>query len=235
MPLYSLRTGGYHAAMTAQKALGYLRVSTKEQGDSRNGLDAQREEIVRFAEAKGYVLTDIAEEVASGGDGLDRRPVLQSILKRAAKGKVVVIVSKLDRLSRDVAFISGLMAKGVPFIVAELGDDVDPFVLHLFAALAEKERRMIGERTKRALAQLKAKGMLLGNRTNLAQAAEAGRLANASNADAFALRMRPTVERMLRSGMSLRACSRELNQQGTSTARGGAWTSKTVGNLIARW
>ena len=94
---------------------------------------------------------------------------------------------------------------------------------------------MIGERTRRALAQLKAKGVQLGNRTNLAQAAEAGRLSSMSNADTFALKMRPIVERMLNAGMSLRACSRELNEQGTSTARGGAWTSKTVGNIVARW
>ena len=88
---------------------------------------------------------------------------------RAARLKCPVIVSKLDRLSRDVAFISGLMARGVPFIVAELGADVDPFVLHLFAALGQKERQLISQRTKDALAPMVGTGRL-GNKTNLAQA-----------------------------------------------------------------
>src|SRR6187399_1765969 len=82
-----------------------------------------------------------------------------------------------DRLSRDVAFISGLMAQRVPFIVAELGTDADPFMLHLYAALAEKERRLISERTRAALPQRKAQGGSLGNRTNAAEAAEAGQRA----------------------------------------------------------
>jgi DNA invertase Pin-like site-specific DNA recombinase len=93
---------------------------------------------------------------------------------------VPVIVAKLDRLSRDVAFISGLMARGVLFIVAELGADVDPFVLHLYAALGEKERKLIGSRTKAALAALKAQGVVLGNQTNLHEAQAKGQATNAA-------------------------------------------------------
>ena len=94
----------------------------------------------------------------------------------ARQTKCPVLVTKLDRLSRDVAFIAGLMAQRVPFIVAELGADADPFMLHLYAALAEKERRQISERTRAALASRKMQGTKLGNPTNTRQAAAAGRV-----------------------------------------------------------
>ena len=98
-----------------------------------------------------------------------------------------MLVAKLDRLSRDVAFISGLMAQRVPFIVAELGADADPFMLHFYAALAEKERRLIGERTRSALAARKAQGARLGNPSNANLAAALGREAQVSQADQFAV------------------------------------------------
>jgi DNA invertase Pin-like site-specific DNA recombinase len=94
---------------------------------------------------------------------LDRRPQLAAALKAAKKAKCAVVVSKLDRLSRDVHFISGLMAHKVPFIVAELGSNVDPFTLHIYAALAQQERRMIADRTRAGLAAAKARGVKLGN------------------------------------------------------------------------
>jgi DNA invertase Pin-like site-specific DNA recombinase len=90
--------------------------------------------------------------------GYDRRPQLAAALAKARKAKAPVVVAKLCRLSRDVAFISGLMASRVPFIVAELGADADPFMLHIYAALAEKERALIADRTRAALAQKKAHG-----------------------------------------------------------------------------
>src|SRR5687767_14232222 len=96
-------------------------------------------------------------------------------LAEARKLKGCVLVAKLDRLSRDVAFIAGLMAQRVPFVVAELGADADPFMLHLYAALAEKERRLISERTKAALAARKGHGAQLGNRRNPGEAAARGR------------------------------------------------------------
>jgi DNA invertase Pin-like site-specific DNA recombinase len=217
------------------KIIGYCRVSTQEQGTSRNGIEAQRADLERFAAAEGYELVSVAEEVASGALDLSRRPVLMQALALARKHKCSVVVSKLDRLSRDVAFISTLMAKGIPFIVTELGADVDPFVLHLYASLAEKERRMIGVRTKQALAALKAKGVKLGNSTNLPTAAANGRAAIVAKADSFADGFRPTVARMLADKMSLQAIAREFNAQGTASARGGEWTAKTVSNLVARW
>ena len=126
------------------KAIAYLRVSTQEQGNSRLGLEAQRAAVQAFAQAEGIKLLDIVEEVASGGLDLNQRPILAAALAAAKKAKAYVLVAKLDRLSRSVALISGLMAQQVKFMVAELGADTDPFMLHLYAALAEKERRLIG-------------------------------------------------------------------------------------------
>ena len=148
-----------------EAAVAYYRVSTKQQQRSGLGIEAQRATVARFAEAEG--LTIIAEfveaETGKGADALDRRPQLAAALAAARTAKCSVLVSKLDRLSRDVAFVAGLMAQRVPFIVAELGRDADPFMLHLYAALAEKERRLIAERTKAALAVRKASGTRLGN------------------------------------------------------------------------
>jgi len=148
-------------------AIGYVRVSTAEQGKSGLGLEAQRAAIEAFALREGFVVSDWFTEVQSGkrvSDTLDERPQLQQALKLGKERKSPILVSKLDRLSRDVHFISGLMVQRVEFIVAELGRSTDPFMLHLFAALAEKERMLISQRTKAALAALKARGVKLGPR-----------------------------------------------------------------------
>jgi DNA invertase Pin-like site-specific DNA recombinase len=143
----------------------------------------------------------------------------------------VTVVAKLCRLSRDVAFISGLMAQRVPFIVAELGADADPFMLHIYAALAEKERGMIAERTRAALAQKKAQGALLGNRTNLAEAQAKGVVVNRATADAFAANVLPIVRQIKAAGATThRAIAAALNARGVRTARGGAWHDSTVRN-----
>jgi DNA invertase Pin-like site-specific DNA recombinase len=121
--------------------------------------------VTRFAESEGLVIIGefVEAETGKGSDALDRRPQLAAALAKPKAAKCCVVVSKLDRLSRDVAFVSGLMAQRVPFIVAELGRDADPFMLHLYAALAEKERRLISDRTRAALAAKKAQGARLGN------------------------------------------------------------------------
>ncbi|WP_353830583.1 recombinase family protein [Mesorhizobium sp.] len=126
------------------RAVAYYQVSTQRQGRSGLGIEAQRAAVARFAEAEGMIiLQEFTEiETGKGADAFDRRPQLTAALALARQFKCPVIVAKLDRLSRDVAFIAGLR---VPFIVAELGADADPFMLHLYAALAEKERRMISE------------------------------------------------------------------------------------------
>ena len=161
-------------------AVAYTRVSTAEQGRSGLGLEAQRSAIEAFAAREGIAIAAWFSEAQSGkrvSDTLAERPQLAAALEASKAAGAPVLVSKLDRLSRDVHFISGLMAHKVPFLVAELGADVDPFMLHLFAALAEKERAMISQRTKAALAALKARGVKLGpKKANTAAAHEATRL-----------------------------------------------------------
>jgi len=151
-------------AMT--RAVAYLRVSSREQGKSGLGLEAQREAIERFCDADGdLVITDWFTEIESGkrvSDTLAKRPQLAAALNRAKQLGGPVIVAKLDRLSRDVHFVSGLMVHGIEFIACELGRQSDPFMLHLFAALAEKERALISQRTTAALAALKRRGVKLG-------------------------------------------------------------------------
>jgi DNA invertase Pin-like site-specific DNA recombinase len=220
-----------------RQAVAYIRVSTGQQGKSGLGIEAQRAAIARFAAAEGCeLLAEVVEvETGKGSDALDRRPKLAEALGIARKAKAPVVVAKLCRLSRDVAFISGLMAQRVPFVVAELGADADPFMLHIYAALAEKERHLISDRTRAALAAKKAQGALLGNRTNLGAAQAKGTGAVKTAADAFAANVLPVVRQIQASGATTaRAIAEALNARGIRTARGGAWHDSTVRNLLAR-
>ena len=218
-------------------AVAYYRVSTQRQGRSGLGIEAQRAAVARFAEAEGItILQEFTEvETGKGADALDRRPQLAAALASARQAKCPVVVAKLDRLSRDVAFIAGLMAQRIPFIVAELGADADPFMLHLYAALAEKERRLISDRTRAALSSRKATGAKLGNPTNSAEAAAKGRVVSIREADRFAESVLPIVQAIQRSGVtSLAGIAIALNNRGVRTARGGQWQVSNVRNLLAR-
>ncbi len=220
-----------------REAVGYLRVSTKEQGAKGNGLEVQKETIQKFAKAEGFEIAEWYEDRVSGKgfkDALEKRPGLALALSHAKKLKRSVIVSKLDRLSRDVAFISSLMSEGVPFIVAELGVDTDPFILHLYAALSEKERRLISQRTKEGLARVKAKGKKLGNRTNLRKAQEKGIQTNKKHADQFASSVLPIIQTFQQQGLSQRAIVEELNTRKIPTSRGGSWHLPTLQNILKR-
>src|SRR5881392_2607819 len=157
---------------TMTPAVAYYRVSTARQGKSGLGIEAQKAAIQRFADAEEIELVGehVEVETGKGADALERRPELAAALAQARKAKCPGLVAKLDRLSRDVHFISGLMAHRVPFVVADLGADADPFMLHLYAALAEKERALISARTKAALSAKKASGIRLGNPHNLSLA-----------------------------------------------------------------
>jgi DNA invertase Pin-like site-specific DNA recombinase len=213
-----------------QQAIAYYRVSTARQGRSGLGIEAQRDAVVRFADTEQFELVDefIEVETGKGADALDRRPQLAAALATGRAKRCPVIVAKLDRLSRDVAFVAGLMAEKVPFIVAELGRDADPFMLHLYAALAEKERRLISERTQAALAAKRAQGVKLGNRTNLSDAARRGRDAATQAAKQFCASVWPIIAALQQSGITdLRGLADSLNARGVRTARGGRWQSPT--------
>jgi DNA invertase Pin-like site-specific DNA recombinase len=220
-----------------ERAVAYLRVSTRQQQRSGLGIDAQRAAIERFAAAESLAISAefIEFESGKGVDALDRRPQLAAALAAAKASKCSVVVAKLDRLSRDVAFVAGLMAQRVPFMVAELGRDADPFMLHLYAALAEKERRLIAERTKAALTAKKAAGARLGNPRNLDYAGSVGRAALIDAADQFACGLRPMVQAIRATGaITLASIAIELNRRGIRSARGGMWHRSSVRNLLER-
>jgi DNA invertase Pin-like site-specific DNA recombinase len=161
----------------------YIRVSTAKQGKSGLGLEAQRQAIARFAEAEGFqiVAEHVEVETGKGADALDRRPEPAAALAVARRHKCAVVVAKLDRLSRDAHFISGLMTHKVRFIVAELGPNTEAFMLHIYVAVAEQERRAIGDRTRAALAAAKARGTRLGN-PRLAEVRAKGSASNRAKA-----------------------------------------------------
>jgi DNA invertase Pin-like site-specific DNA recombinase len=218
-------------------AVAYYRVSTRQQQRSGLGIEAQRATVARFADAENLrIIAEYVEaETGKGADALDRRPQLAAALGQAKAAKCCVLVSKLDRLSRDVAFVAGLMAQRVPFIVAELGRDADPFMLHLYAALAEKERRLISERTKAALSIRKATGAKLGNPTNIGEAGRIGRSIQTAAADEHARGLLPALRAIRAEGaVTIGAVTRALNERKIPTARGLQWHVSTVANLLAR-
>ena len=222
--------------MADRAIITYIRVSTSQQGRSGLGIEAQRAALHHFAKAEGFdVAREFVEvETGKGADAMERRPQLKAALAAARKQRCQVAVAKLDRLSRDVHFISGLMAHKVPFWVAELGPDVDPFVLHLFAALAEKERSLISTRTRQALAAAKARGVALGN-PKLHVARRSAVEAVMAGADRFAANVLPIIREAQKAGATtLRDIAEALNARGVVTARGGQWHATSVSNILER-
>jgi DNA invertase Pin-like site-specific DNA recombinase len=222
------------------QAVAYIRVSTDQQGRSGLGLDAQREAISAFIQREGLQLAESFTEIETGkgSDAIDRRPQLAAALRAARKHRAPVIVAKLDRLSRDVHFISGLMAERVEFIVTELGRQADPFILHLYAALAEKERGLIAERTRAGLRSAKRRGQRLGMQAKPKAAAraiqKAGAQANRDKADAWASANRWAVESALREASTYRAAAALLNQRGVQTPTGAPWYAASVQRVATR-
>jgi DNA invertase Pin-like site-specific DNA recombinase len=207
--------------------VAYIRVSTDKQSKSGLGLEAQRDAIARFAAREALAMADefIEVETGKGADALDKRPQLAAALRKAKQIKGPIVVSKLDRLSRDVHFISGLMTKRVQFIVAALGKNVDPFMLHIYAALAEKERSMISERTRDALAKAKQRGVVLGN-------PNVGKM-NTEAAAARDAKLKPILEAMWE--MPYREIAQELTNRNIPTPRGGdLWNAMTVMRVMKR-
>jgi DNA invertase Pin-like site-specific DNA recombinase len=221
------------------QAIAYLRVSTMEQGNRGNGIEAQRDSIARFAKAEDITVSQWVTEVETGkgADALNRRPKLAEALRAAKRIKAPLLVSKLDRLSRNVHFISGLMVERVPFLVADLGANADPFSLHIRASLAEEERNRISQRTKDALQVLIRQGVRLGNpsRKSLTAASKLGVTVRKQNADAFASSILPMIQGYQTQGMSLKAIAAELNRRGVPTYRGtGAWTATQLSRIQKR-
>ena len=213
--------------MVPAPIIAYIRVSTDKQGKSGLGLEAQRDAIAGFAASEFLeVVAEFVEiETGKGADALDRRPQRAAALRKAKQIKAPITVSKLDRLSRDVHFISGLMTNRVPFIVAALGKNVDPFMLHIYAALAEKERSLISERTKDALAKAKERGVVLGN-------PNVGKMVTDAAAARDAV-LEPILREMWE--MPLRTIAEELNNRNIPTPRGGdKWSPMTVSRVLKR-
>lgn len=218
------------------RAVAYLRVSSREQGKSGLGLEAQRAAIEAFCAADGELqITDWFTEIESGkrvSDTLAKRPQLAAALNRAQQVKGPVIVAKLDRLSRDVHFVSGLMVHGVEFIACELGRQSDPFMLHLFAALAEKERALISQRTTAALAALKRRGRVLGSPAPLIGARIGGKV-TAQLRHAMAVARDRTWLAAAGAG-SLAERAAHLNALGHRTAAGKKFTAAAVYRMVQR-
>lgn len=209
----------------------YFRVSTRRQGDSGLGLDAQRRDIDLYMDTYAEVPFEVLGEftdVKSGKD--DDRPELWKAIELAEKTGATLLVAKLDRLSRRVSFISAIMErKRLDFVVACM-PTAEKFSLHIYAALAEQEREFISLRTKQALAPLKGTGKLGGNRGNIDKANEAARAV----ADAHAAKVMDTIKPLREAGRTLQQIADTLNRSGVTTSRGGKWYPTTVKNILAR-
>lgn len=208
----------------------YRRVSTEDQGRSGLELEAQQRDIALYLStltANSWENLGDFADVASGASA--DRPQLAAALALARREKATVLVGKLGRLSRDVETIAGLM-KRAAFKVATM-PEADPFQLHLYAALAEQERRFVGQRTKATLAAAKARGLKPGGlrRTSAQRNATV-----AQEADRHAEKVRALVVSMRKGGASLRQIAEALNKARTPTAGGGKWGAATVANLLAR-
>ncbi|WP_439508348.1 recombinase family protein [Yoonia sp.] len=209
----------------------YTRVSTRRQGDSGLGLDAQHRDIQlylsTYAEVPFEVLGEF-QDIESGANS--DRPELAKAIELAEKTSATLLVAKLDRLSRKVSFISTLMdRKKLNLTVASM-PHADKFQLHIYAALAEQEREFISLRTKAALAPLKGTGKLGGNRGNIDKANEAAR----AMADTHAQKVIDTVLPLKEAGRTLQQIADTLNKTGVTTARGGKWYPTTVKNVLSR-
>lgn len=200
------------------EVVGYLRVSTAKQGASGLGQEAQRDAVQRYADDNRLRVIEWFTEVETGkgSNALAKRPQLQAALTIAKKAKARLVLAKLDRLARNVHFISGLMETGVDFVAADM-PTADRFQLHLFAALAEKEAKMISERTKAALAAAKKGGTVLGKNGKV--------LAKRYKVEAVerVLPLADTFAGLRAEGMTMRQMVAALNDQGIPSPAGGTW------------
>jgi DNA invertase Pin-like site-specific DNA recombinase len=205
--------------------IAYYRVSTDRQGQSGLGLEAQQKAVEDYLNGGEWELVGEFTEIESGKRS--DRPELAEALKACKKHRATLVIAKLDRLARNVYFVSGLMESGVEFVAAD-NPHANKLMVHMLAAFAEHERDQISQRTKAALAAAKARGVELGKHGKVL--AREHRI----EADRFAAQIAPTVSEMKRKGMSIRAMTETLNEKGVPTAKGGKWHVPTTHRLLKR-
>src|SRR6516165_3604001 len=211
------------------KFIAYYRVSTDRQGKSGLGLNAQRKAVEDYLNGGRWTLVNEFTEIESGKR--NDRPKLEEALAACKKQKAKLVIAKLDRLSRNLAFIATLMESGVEFVAVD-NPHATKLTIHILAAVYQHEREMISERTKAALAAAKKRGKRLGN-PNLSKAAKRGVAVLKANARQFATNIRPVIQEIIRSGTtSHNAIAAELNKRNVKTARGGTWTHVQVGAIL---
>lgn len=209
--------------------VAYYRVSTQRQGRSGLGLDAQRQAVAALVAQRGGELIASFEEIETGkgANALIRRPQLGAALDRARRDKATLVIAKLDRLARNVHFISGLIEQRVPIVAADM-PDADITMLHIYAAMAEREARITSERTRAALAAAKARGTELGsNGRRLA-------VQNRQSALAALEPLRPTLAALRAEGLTVRGMVERLNASGRATPNGGRWHASNLHRALQR-
>lgn len=211
--------------------VAYYRVSTQEQGRSGLGLEAQREAVARYLNGGTWELIGEYTDVESGKR--DDRPELLRAITHARRARATLVIAKLDRLSRKVSFVSSLMDAGVKFVAAD-NPSANELTIHILAAVAQAERKAIGERTKAALAAAKARGTKLGNpKINLARPSALAAIS--SRAREFAETTLPTIRHLQGCGCkTLQSVADALNARAVPTARGGSWTATAVRRVVGR-
>lgn len=226
--------------MATGNFISYYRVSTTKQGKSALGLEAQKETVMNFLNGGSWSLLDEFVEVESGKK--DDRPQLMKAIKLCQLKNAKLVVSKLDRLSRDLHFITSLQKSGIKFVVAE-NPEANELTVNIFAAMAQHERQLISKRTKDALAQAKKRGVKLGNPAILKGQQIDGsgdttkaRLVKTDNANDFAMKMKEIIEDIIASeNNTLRAIAKELNSRSFTTRRCNEWTANAVRLTIMRY
>jgi len=214
--------------------VAYLRVSTREQGRSGLGLDAQMEAIQSHLDGGDWELIATYTEIESGKKGRAGRPQLDAALKLCKKEKATLIIARIDRLARNVYVTASLYEAGISFICCDY-PDMDKTHIYLLSMMAEKEAENISIRTTAALKAAKARGVILGN-PDCAKISKLGVAEAKKLADAHAEQVYPKIEMIRRSGVvSLRGIARELgNRKDVETSKGGEWSAQQVKNILKR-
>jgi DNA invertase Pin-like site-specific DNA recombinase len=211
--------------------VGYYRVSTQAQGRSGLGLEAQRDAVTRHVASVNGALAAEFQEVESGK--ATERPQLNAALRYCRTNRAILVIAKLDRLARNVRFISQLMESGVEFVAADM-PSATKLTVHIIAAMAEYERDLISQRTKASLQAAKLRGVALGN-PRIRSLGEKGAARNRDNADRFARQMKPTLSALRASGISsYSGLAIALEKSGIKSQRGGRWTAAGVRNILLR-